>query len=424
MITAMWGTITGIIVLLMLSAFFSGSETALTAASRARMRAMRKSGSKRAETVELLTSDKEKLLGGLLLGNNLVNILASALATSVLIAIFGDSGVVYATLGMTLAVVVFAEVLPKTWAINHPDAFALAVAPVIRVVVAVFAPVTFAVQAVVRSVLRLIGATGKDTRSGITGTEEIRGTVDLLHEEGEVKKGDRDMLGGILDLKDLEVSDVMVHRTRIAALDADLPVDELIKGVLESPYTRLPLYRGEPDDIIGILHAKDVVRALYRAEGDLTRIAIEKLVAKPWFVPDTTPLSAQLNAFLKAKVHSALVVDEYGDVQGLIALEDILEEIVGDIADEYDEVIQGILKQTDGSYLIDGDIPVRDVNRTLNWSMPDDEATTIAGLVIHEAKMIPLAGQQFTFHGFRFEVKKKQRNRLTQLRVTPTTDKT
>lgn len=420
--TGMWATITGIIVLLMLSAFFSGSETALTAASRARMRALRRSGSKPAEAVEKLTADKEKLLGGLLLGNNLVNILASALATSVLIALFGDTGVVYATLGMTLTVVIFAEVLPKTLAINHPDRFALAVAPAIAVVIAVFSPFAFAVQVVVRSVLRLIGATAQDARSGITGVEEIRGTVDLLHEEGEVKKGDRDMLGGILDLKDLEVADVMVHRTRIAALDADLPVEDLIKGVLESPYTRLPLYRGERDDVIGILHAKDVVRALYRAEGNLSRIEVEKLISKPWFVPDTTPLSAQLSAFLKAKVHSALVVDEYGDVQGLIALEDILEEIVGDIADEYDEVIQGIIKQGDGSYLIDGDIPVRDVNRTLNWSMPDNEATTIAGLVIHEAKMIPLAGQQFTFHGFRFEVMKKQRNRLTRLRVTPVVD--
>ena len=419
MITAMWATVAGIVVLLFMSAFFSGSETALTAASRARMFSLSKSGSKRAATVEELTSDKEKLLGGLLLGNNLVNILASSLATSVLIAFFGDSGVVYATLGMTLAVVVFAEVLPKTWAINHPDGFALAVAPVVKPIVAVFAPVTFAVQAVVRAVLRFIGAKADSSSSGITGVEEIRGTVDLLHSEGEVIKGDRDMLGGILDLKELEVSDVMVHRTRMVALDIEQPVPELIKAVLESPYTRLPLYRDEPDDIVGTVHAKDVLRALYRANGDMDQVDIHKIITKPWFVPDTTPLSAQLNAFLRGKVHFALVVDEYGEVEGLITLEDILEEIVGDISDEYDEVIEGIVKQNDGTYRIDGDVPIRDVNRSLNWDLPDEEATTLAGLVIHEAQSIPNEGQQFTFHGFRFRVLKKQRNRLIQLLVTP-----
>lgn len=419
MITAMWATVAGIIVLLAMSAFFSGSETALTASSRARMYALAKSGDKRASTVEALTSDKERLLGGLLLGNNLVNILASSLATSVLITVFGDSGVVYATLGMTLAVVVFAEVLPKTWAINHPDGFALAVAPIVRPIIAVFAPVTFAVQAVVSMVLRAIGVSADKSSTGVSGVEEIRGTVDLLHREGEVIKGDRDMLGGILDLKELEVSDVMVHRTRMLAIDADLPTEDLIKAVLDSPFTRLPLYRGEPDEIVGVIHAKDVLRALFRTRDDLSAMEIDKLITKPWFVPDTTPLQDQLNAFLKAKTHFALVVDEYGEVEGLITLEDILEEIVGDISDEYDVALKGITRQTDGSYLIDGDVPIRDVNRALNWSLPDEEATTIAGLVIHEARTIPDVGQQFTFHGFRFEVKRKQRNRVTRLSVIP-----
>jgi Mg2+/Co2+ transporter CorB len=420
MITAMWATLAGIIVLLLMSAFFSGSETALTAASRARIRTLAKSGSKRAGTVEHLTADKEKLLGGLLLGNNLVNILASSLATSILITIFGESGVVYATLGMTLAVVVFAEVLPKTWAINHPDGFALGVAPIVRPIVTVLAPVTIAVQAVVRIVLRFIGVKADDKTSGITGVEEIRGTLDLLHEEGEVKKGDRDMLGGILDLKQLDVSDIMVHRTRIVALDAGLSTEALIKAMLASPYTRIPLYRGEPDDIIGVVRAKDVLRALFGAEGDTSRVDIEKLASKPWFVPNTTPLSAQLNAFLKEKTHFALVVDEYGEVEGLVTLEDILEEIVGDISDEYDEVFEGIARQADGSYLIEGEVPIRDVNRALGWNMPDDEATTIAGLVIQKAQTIPKKGQTYSFGGFSFQVLKKQRNRLTQLKVTPT----
>ncbi len=419
MITALWATIAGIVVLLLLSAFFSGSETALTAASRARIYTLARNGDKRAETVENLTANKERLLGGLLLGNNLVNILASSLATSVLITLFGHSGVVYATLGMTLAVVVFAEVLPKTWAINHPDGFALSVAPIVKPVIVIFAPVTIAVQAVVRVVLRFIGVSADDTTSGITGSDEIRSTVDLLHEEGEVIKGDRDMLGGILDLKELEVADVMIHRTRIVAFDISLPPEELIRAMLESPYTRVPLYRDNPDNIVGVVRAKDVLRALFRSGGAIGQIDIDKLVSKPWFVPNTTPLSVQLNAFLKGKVHFALVIDEYGEVEGLITLEDILEEIVGDISDEYDIVIQGIAKQPDGSYLIDGDVPIRDVNRSLNWHMPDEEAVTVAGLVIHEAQSIPNEGQQFTFHGFRFLVVKKQRNRLTKIRVTP-----
>lgn len=419
MTMSIWFTIGAIALLLTMSGFFSGSETALTAASRARMHQEARAGNKRAMVVEALINSKERLIGAILLGNNLVNILASSLATSVLITVFGDTGVVYATLGMTMAVVVFAEVLPKTWAINQPDRFALGVAPIIRPVVTVFSPITIAVQAIVRLLLRLVGVKTDDSRSGYTGLEEIRGTVDLLHREGEVVKHDRDMLGGILDLKDLEVSDIMVHRTRMLGLDVDLPMADLVEQVLESPYTRMPLYKDDTDNIIGLIHAKDVLRALIKAKGKIEKVDIKKIAAKPWFVPDTTPLQSQLSAFLKGKSHFALVIDEYGEVQGLITLEDILEEIVGDISDEHDEVMQGISKNPDGSFTIEGGLPIRDINRALDWNLPDDEATTIAGLVIHEAKLIPTDGQQFTFHNTRFKVTLTEGNRLTELRVTP-----
>jgi Mg2+/Co2+ transporter CorB len=402
-----------------MSGFFSGSETALTAASRARMRQMAEKGDARAIIVEALTHSKDRLIGAILLGNNLVNILASALATSVLITLFGDTGVIYATIVMTLMVVIFSEVLPKTWAINQPDEFALSVAPFVRPFVAVLAPATYAISGLVRFILRIIGVKTDKSRLGFTGHEEIRGTVDLLHQEGEVIKHDRDMLGGILDLRLLEVSDVMVHRTQILALDATLPPQDLVNAVLESPYTRIPLYRGDPDEIIGVIHAKDVLREIIRAEGNLETINLLGIALKPWFVPDTTPLQSQLNAFLRENAHFALVIDEYGEVQGLITLEDILEEIVGDIADEHDEVFEGASKQPDGSYLIDGAAPIRDLNRALDWKLPDEEATTLAGLVIHEAQLIPEQGQQFTFHGFRFKVTRKTHNRITQLRVTP-----
>jgi len=412
-----WITIIGIALLLILSAFFSGSETALTAASRARIYQLAKKGNKSAKIVQALVASKERLIGAVLLGNNLANILASSLATSVLIAIFGDGGVIYATLIMTLTVVVFAEVLPKTWAINRPDEFSLSIAPLIRPVVFILAPLTAIIQWMVRSLLNMMGVK-TDASRGLSGREEIRDTVDLLHAEGEVVKGDRDMLGGILDLSDLEVSEIMVHRTSMVTLDATLPRREIIHAVLNSPFTRLPMHKGNPDEIIGVVHAKDVLRELIKVDGDLNKIDIVKIARKPWFVPETTSAQSQLNAFLKKKLHFSLVVDEYGEVQGVVTLEDILEEIVGDIADEHDIELEGITKESDGSYIVEGSLPIRDLNRALNWNLPDEEATTIAGLVIHEAKTIPDQGRQFTFHGLRIKIVRKNMNRLTQLRIT------
>ncbi|MCF1504259.1 HlyC/CorC family transporter [Afifella sp. H1R] len=418
----MWlaATLLAIVILLFLSAFFSGSETALTAASRARMHQMERSGDARAGIVSRLIDRRERMISSLLLGNNLVNILASALATAAFIDILGDAGVAAATFVMTVLVLVFAEVLPKTWAITTPDRFALAVSPFVSTVVRVFAPVVMAVQRFVSALLRLFGvAASHDVL--LSGHEELRGAVDLLHREGSVQKGARDMLGGLLDLNELDVSDVMVHRTAMQALNADDPAEKLVTQVIESPFTRLPLWRGETENIVGILHAKDVLRALAAAGGDATALDIMAVASKPWFVPDTTSLQAQLNEFLRRKIHFALVVDEYGEVMGLITLEDILEEIVGEIADEHDVEIQGVRQQPDGSIIVEGTVPIRDLNRAFDWNLPDEEATTMAGLVIHEAQTIPEAGQEFTFHGFRFKVLRKTRNRLTQIRVTPVT---
>ncbi len=413
-----WITLAVIGVLLLLSAFFSGSETALTAASRARIHQLAKNGSKRAGIVQNLVASKERLIGAILLGNNMANILASSLATSIFIAAFGDSGVLYATIAMTTAVVIFAEVLPKTWAINQPDKFSLGVAPLIRPVIFVLAPLTAIVQWLVRAMLGLMGVK-TDASRGLSGREEIRDTVDLLHAEGEVIKGDRDMLGGILDLSELEVSEIMVHRTAMMTLDASLPRREIIHAILNSPFTRLPMHNGNPDEIIGVVHSRDVLRELIKVNGDLSKVDVTKITRKPWFVPETTSAQSQLNAFLKNKTHFSLVVDEYGEVQGVVTLEDILEEIVGDIADEHDIELEGITKESDGSYLVEGSLPIRDLTRALNWNLPDDEATTIAGLVIHEAKTIPNQGRQFTFHGLRIKIVRKDLNRLTRLRITP-----
>jgi Mg2+/Co2+ transporter CorB len=253
----------------------------------------------------------------------------------------------------------------------------------------------------------------------LSPTERLRGAVDLLHREGKVEKQDRDMFGGLLDLRELQVSDVMVHRTEMVMVNADQPVDDLVREVLASEYTRIPLWREKPENIIGVLHAKDLLRAIRASEGDTSRIDVSAIALPPWFVPEMRPVSEQLKAFRRRKTHFALVVDEYGEVEGLVTLEDILEEIVGDISDEHDIVVAGVRAQPDGSVVVDGSVPIRDLNRAMDWHLPDEEATTVAGLVIHEARSIPERGQSFTFHGFRFRVLRRERNRITALRIVP-----
>lgn len=411
-----------ILALVLLSAFFSGSETALTAASKSRMHALSNNGDARATVVTLLIDRRDRLIGALLIGNTIVNILASSLTTSLFLGLFGDSGVVFATIAMTVLLVIFSEVLPKSWAISAPDQFALVVAPVVRIFVAVVGPVSSFVNVIVRFILGLFGVKLSSNVSMFTASEELRGAVDLLHKEGSVVKADRDRLGGVLDLGELEVSDIMIHRMAMRAINADDAPEVAIKAVLDSPYTRMPVWRGSTDNIIGVIHAKDLLRVLAEPNMEPRDLDITKIAQKPWFVPDSTNLKDQLNAFLRRKIHFAIVVDEYGEVQGLITLEDILEEIVGDISDEHDIDIQGVRQEADGSVVVDGSVPIRDLNRALDWNLPDEEATTIAGLVIHESKTIPDERQAFTFHGKRFTVMKRERNRITKLRIRPADD--
>ena len=401
--------------LLACSGFFSGSETALTATSKARMLSLEKERDARARRVNFLIADRESLIGAILLGNNLVNILASSIAAAMFLAMFGEAGVPIATLVMTLLVLIFAEVLPKTYALSNPDRLALAVSLPLRFFVTIFAPIVAAVQAVVRLTLRVLGANVEGPV--LSAHEEIRGHIDLHHQEGGVVKTDRDMLGGVLDLRELTVDDVMVHRKNLLMLDIDQPPGELVESALTSPHTRLPLYRDDAENIVGVLHARDLARALHQAGGDAEKIDIEAIKREPWFVPETTPLQEQLNAFRVKREHFALVVDEYGGLMGVITLEDILEEIVGDIEDEHDVAVEGVAPLPDGFVMVEGATPIRDVNRALDWELPDDEAVTIAGLVIHEAQTIPEAGQVFRFHGVQFEILERKRNQITRMRL-------
>ncbi len=418
-----WLTVAAVVICLLVSAFFSASETALTASSRAAMMRLEREGNPEAGIVNRLLATRERLLGAILLGNNLTNVAASTLATGLLLTFFGKAGEIYATLIMTVLIFAICEVLPKTAAFNTPDRMALAVAEPVASLVRWFLPILKAVEWLVRLILRAVGMPVGKLQTILSPREELRGAVDLLHRAGVVEKLDRDMVGGVLDLRELTVSDVMVHRTKMVMLDADEPPQALVDAVLAAAVTRLPLWRGTPDNIIGVLHAKDLLHALHAAGGVAAKIDIPTLATRPWFVPDTTSLYEQLSAFRARKTALALVVDEYGDLEGLVTLEDIVEEIVGDISDTHDVAVPGVRALPDGSVNVDGAVPVRDLNRAMDWNIPDDEATTIAGVVIHEARSIPEPGQSFTFHGFRFNVLQKTRNRITALRVTPLTRK-
>ncbi|WP_370230561.1 HlyC/CorC family transporter [Cognatishimia sp.] len=424
--SAFWIMAGGIAVLLMMSAFFSGSETALTAASRGKLRTQADKGNRGATRALKITEDSERLIGSVLLGNNLVNILATSLATSLLTQAFGDSGVALATLVMTLLVLIFAEVLPKTYAITAPESAASRVSGIIQVVVVVFAPVVSAVRLLVRGVLRIFGVRTDPDSQILAVREEIAGALQLGHSEGIVEKEDRDRILGALDLAERTVEEIMLHRSGIEMINADDAPADILSQCLESNHTRLPVFKDDPENIVGVVHAKDLLRAMHAhiADSDgtpnLSNFSLSEVAKTPYFVPDTTSLDDQMRQFLKRRSHFALVVDEYGALRGLITLEDILEEIVGEITDEFDPAAEHPIRQSeDGQFLIDGAMTIRDLNRASDWNLPDEEANTVAGLVIHEAQTIPVVGQVFAFHGFRFEVVARKDNRITRLKVRP-----
>ena len=413
-----------LLVLLTISGLISAAETAMTAASRGRLHQLERDGDAPARRVNRLLGDQETMIGAILISNNVFNILASVITTTVLGAAFpGALGVALATGIMTLLVVLFAEILPKTLAIARADDAARVLSGPTIGLVRVFGPLANAAQWVVRNTLRPFGIRLSAGADVLAAHEEIRGAVEYHHSEGTVEEADRQMLGGVLDLAEIAVSEIMVHRKNIEMLDADLPARELVTAALDSPHTRLPLYRGETENVVGVLHSKDLARAVASVES-LDQVDVAKVMREPVFTPDTTTAKDQLNAFLRSRRQLALVVDEYGALMGLITLEDILEEIVGDIVDEHDApgrsgFDEGVRRAPDGSVVVDGTVTIRDLNRAMDWTLPDEEAVTVAGLVIHEAQTIPEPGQTFNFHGQRFQVLRKQRNQLTSLRVWP-----
>ena len=411
-------TLAAIAFLLVLSAFFSGSETALTAASRPLMHQLEHDGDRKAALVNRLRDDQESLIGAILLGNNLVNILASALATGILISLFGQAGIAYATVGMTLLVLIFAEVLPKTFALRTADRTAPTIAPLLNIVVALLSPFTKTITVLVRGTLSLIGVHSHQTDS-TSAEAELLGAIALHDGAKTAVKHERAMLRSVLDLDDVQVSEIMTHRNDVVALDADQPVKALFQEVVDSPYTRIPIWRENSDEIIGVVHAKTLLRNLWAQDGEASSVDIMTEISDPWFIPEQTLLLDQLEAFRARREHFALVVDEYGSFLGVVTLEDILEEIVGEIDDELDVASAEIDHAADGSFIVEGKATIRDLNREHEWRLPDGEAATIAGLVLHEARRIPDVGQSFIFHKFRFDILERQRHQITRVRITP-----
>ena len=408
-----------IIVLLALSAFFSGSETALTASTRSRLTGLEMKGKKNAKTAIELLNKKEALIGAILLGNNLVNILASALATSLMIKIFGNSGVAYAVIIMTTLIVIFAEILPKSYAISNAEKSSLVVSPILKPFVTVLAPITWTMEKIVFSILKIVGINHDKNARSLSVEDEIRGTVDLHHKEGRLYKLDKDMVTGILDLAEISVEDIMVHRSKIYMVNIDGDPKKIINQVIESPFTRVPVWKDHNENIIGLLHAKNLLKLLKNNSiNEISKEMINQSLIKTWFVPETTSLKDQLQMHLSRKIKLAMVVDEYGVLNGMISLEDIIEEIVGDINDEHDIELSEVTKENDGTLIVKGSTEIRNLNRRFGWDLPDEETNTISGLIIHESSSFPKSGQVFQYHGFKFEVIEAEKNLITKVKIS------
>lgn len=411
-----------IVGLLFASAIFSGTETAFTAASRAFVTRRAKEGDRRASTLAGLGERKDHVVAAILVGNNLVNTTATALASALLIAWFGEGGVAYASLAMTALLVVFSEVLPKTVALRSPDTAALRVVPLLSVTMRVLGPVAGLVNVVVRRTLLLVGVRPPETeRPGIT-EDELLGAIDLhgLGNHGQADlaaREERRMLRGVLALDDLTVKDVMTHRSRVEALDADASPAELLQSVLASPYSRFPLWRRQGDELVGILHARDVLRALHATGGDPTRMDLAALAVPAPAVIENRPLREQLQDFRTNPTRMAVVLDEYGSVKGIVTLEDIVEVVFGQIAERGEAILANLVDA--GAVEVRGDVRVRDLNRELGWNLPEHEAATIGGLVVARHRSIPSVGDELSLEGYVVRILDRRGLRIERIVIRP-----
>lgn len=408
-------------ILLCLSFFFSGTETAVTASSNALLHEKEKQGNVRAKRLNELKKNPSSVISTLLFGNNIVNIAITAISTALCIQFFGEAyGVLVAIFGVTTIVLIFSEIMPKTYAMMNPNGFALFVTPLLSFFVIILRPFVVALNWIAGLVMKLFKMKSTQIVSEAEVKAEIRGAISMP--QGDMMNQERYMLKSVLDLSEVDVDDIMVHRSQMVSLNAALPTEEIINFVSRSPYSRIPLWLGKRENIIGILHSKALLKMMNTYYTNGKNISIKNYLTKPWFVLNTTSLLDQLHAFKKRHEHFAVVVDEYGALQGIVTLEDVLEEIVGDIADETDipDKSELCVKKTEsGAYRVDGNATIRDINRHFKWELPDDNASTLAGYIMYETERIPNVGQTFVIDGFTFTVVGKERNHLTEIDIIP-----
>ena len=407
--------------LLALSALFAATETAITASSPGKMHKLKSEGDKKAAIVLTLLKTKEKVISTMLIGNSLINTICTTIATGLFINLLGkDIGTIISSVVMAFLIIVFAEVVPKAIAVAKAETIVLATATTITFFLKILRPINAILDLAVKIFCFIFRI---NLKQEISGTDEVRGIIEHHHHEGHVYKNDRDMLGGVLDISDMSVSEIMVHRSSITTIDANQSNKEIVSIALASPHTRIPLWQDSKDNIIGILHIKDLLRSLYDNNNDIQKINIKKILTPPWFVPEHAQVSQQLNLFRERKNHFACVVDEYGDLQGIITLEDILEEIVGQIHDEHDNFSDSIIVKGNSEYIIHGSTSIRDINRELNWNLPDDDANTIAGLIIHESQHIPNQGEILEVLNLEITIQKKLGNKIELIKAKVLSDR-
>ena len=413
------GSIVGLVII---SAFFSGSETSLTSASKPRMHNLAKSGKKNAKIFEDLFRDKELLICTILFANNLVNVLASALATKILIELTNTDGIFYATIIMTLMILVFGELIPKTLALSKADNYALKISPFIRLLVILLYPLTFTLNFIVYILLKIVGvnySNFKKEEISEKREEELRGAIDLHGEDSS--RDEKNMLKSILDLDEITVGSIMIPRKDIFSLPVKITYNDLLEQLENSPHSRIPIWEKNPENIIGVFHVR---RLISYKNSDSKKFNIKALCQKPWFIPESTKLDNQLMEFKKRKEHFSIVVDEYGEFLGIVTLEDIIEEIVGDIDDEQDMLktskkVTGIKPLSPSSFLVEGNVNIRDLNKELNINLQiNNNVSTVAGLVLYESRTIPKTKQVFSFFDLNFEILKKKNNQITLLKIT------
>ena len=413
------GSILGLIIL---SAFFSGAETSLTSASKARMRTLAKSGKKNAQIYEKIFADKEKLICTILLANNLVNVLASAIATSILLNYFANDGIAYVTIIMTLMILVFGELIPKTIALFKADSISLFISPIFKILIIIFYPITSSLNFLVKIILKPLNIkiiNKEKNTNQLESEEELRGAIDLHGDDSEESQ-EKQMLKSILDLDDVTVDSIMIPRKNVFSLPLSIGYTDLIKKINDNPHSRIPIWDKNTENIIGILQARQLIGFNIKKNLDFN---IRDFCKRPWFIPESSTLANQLMEFKKRKEHFAIVVDEYGEFLGIVTLEDILEEIVGDIDDELDEIkvsktVKGVKKISNDKYIVRGNVTIRDLNRELGWNFLDKDASTVAGLILYESRSIPNVGQIFLFYDHKFEILEKKNNQIILIRIT------